>query len=121
MAASILHLNGDGIIETVCLGHDNSFSVILTNDDGAVATTNYTMMTLVVGECLITSTNITGDSIRWSQTGYEVGEVWFQLGHDSIVEGRYPRCYLTVYSATDTDGIVWAALNLLAIGEVETE
>jgi len=119
MAAKVLHLNGDSIIETVYIGHDNSFSVILTNDDGAVATTSYTKMTLVVGSALIESTNVTGSAITWGKTGYAVGEVVFKLGGEALTADRYPRCYLTIYDVNSTEGIVWAALNLLVLDDVE--
>ena len=119
MAASILHLNGDSIIETVYLGHDNSFSVILTDDDGAVATASYTKMSLVVGSALIESTNVISSAITWSQTGYAVGEVVFKLGNEAITSGRYPRCYLTIYDVNNAEGIVWAVLNLLVLDDVE--
>jgi hypothetical protein len=118
MSAKILHIGGDSIQETVYLKHDNSFSIILTDDTGAIATAGIVTLSLSMEGTIITSTNTTGDPIRWNQTGYAVGEIKFMLGNEDITAGHYPNCYIVTYDATNTKGIVWAALDLYVLDDM---
>jgi hypothetical protein len=106
--------------ETVYLLKQNYFSLQLTEQMTAVTTSGFTTMKMAIGDVLVESTNIAGDPIRWSQSGYEDGEVRFQLGEETdLVAGRYPRCYLVVYDATYTSGRVWGAMQLFLLDDVE--
>jgi hypothetical protein len=107
------------LTESVYLGHDNTIDLILRADDIAIPTSSITKITLLIGDTLLSSTNQVTDHIRWNQSGYVVGEVRLQLGHEDLVAGKYPRCYLTVYDIVNTEGIVWGALNLYIASDVE--
>lgn len=105
--------------ENVYIGHDNTIDLILKSDGIAVSTTGITKITLQVADELVSSTNQATDAIRWNQSGYKTGEIRLQLGHQDIDAGRYPRCYLTIYDVVNTDGIVWGALQLFVLADVE--
>lgn len=106
--------------ETVYLLRQNYFSLQLTSSYEPVSTADFTAMKMAIGDVLVSSTNITGDAIRWNQSGYETGEVRLQLGEvTDLVAGRYPRCYLVCYDATYTAGRVWSCLQLFILDDVE--
>ena len=107
------------VTETIYLGHDNTINLILRSDGTAIATASITKITLVIGDIVISSTNAATDHIRWNQSGYATGGVVIQLGHEDLTAGRYNRCYLTVYDPNNVEGIVWGALNLYILADVE--
>jgi hypothetical protein len=100
------------ITSRVYLNHSNTIDIVLTANGAPVDLTGVTQITLVVGDTTISSTNQSTDVIRWSQSGWVTGKVVLTLGGQSIEEGTYPRCYLTVYDATWTSGLVWDVLQL---------
>jgi hypothetical protein len=113
---------GGQLTDTVYLGHDNWLRLKLQDDaalSGIADLTAISVMRLAVGESLISSDNTVGDPILWNQSGYEAGEVRLQLGSLDLTAGRYPRCYLTVYDSANPNGVVWGALQLFVLDEVE--
>ena len=97
--------------ETVWLGHDNSIDLVLKKD--GVALTNdemdaITKITATFGSILIESTNQAADPIRWRGSGYDTGEIRISVGAETIPPRVYNHVWLTVYDASNTDGIVWS-------------
>lgn len=108
------------VYELVYLGHDNVISLLLTSNNVAIDLANITKMTIVVGDTLVTSTNQAADPILWNQVGYPTGKVTLKLGLQDIVAGIYERCYLTIYDVNNPEGIVWDALKLEVVNNVES-
>ena len=114
----LLHKGGE-TTATVYLDRDNVVQLKLMEAGAASATTSITAMKLIVGEVLVSSTNVAADHIRWNQSGYETGEVRLQLGHEELTAGRYHRCFLITYTATNTQGEVWGTLQLFVLNTEE--
>lgn len=114
----LLHKGGETTV-TVYLDRDNTVQLKLMDAGVASATTSITSMKLIIGDVLVSSTNIAANHIRWNQSGYETGEIRLQLGHEELEAGRYHRCFLIPYTATNTQGEVWGTLQLFVLDTEE--
>lgn len=104
--------------EKIYLGHDNTISMVLTEEGEAQSLTAVTKMTLTVGAVTVSSLNGTSDPIKWSGTGFQTGEVRFTLGAQSLVVGVYDAP-LVVYDEGHPEGTVWCKIPVEVIAEVE--
>lgn len=105
------------VIETAYLGRDNSIDLLLKADGVAVDLSSVTRMVLVVaGSTLVSSTNVDGDPILWSKSGYDTGEVRLFLKDESLSTGRN-TAQLVVFDPTNTDGIVWGSFVIVVNAE----
>jgi hypothetical protein len=111
-----------GTFETVYLGHDNSIELLLKADGVSVSLAAVTVMKLTIGEVTIESDNGDSDPIRWAKEGYASGEVRLFLGDQPLVSrGSAYDAWLTVYDASNADGIVWGKFRCKVSGEVEKD
>lgn len=106
--------------EVIYLAHDNRVDLLLKADGVAVDLAAVFQITLKVGTAgaLITSTNLAGDKIRWAQAGYATGEVRIDAGDATLTPGNYDA-YLTVYDASNPDGVVWGHFHAQVVADVE--
>jgi len=105
--------------EYVWIGHDNIINLILKVDGVAQDMSDITKITLSIDLLLISSTNLVTDKILWNKGGYAAGEIRLQLGEVSgLAAGRHDAV-LTVYDATNTDGIVWGIVPLMIKADPE--
>jgi len=108
-------------VDTIYLGHDNTVDLILKVDNAAFALTSVTSITATFGDVTITSTDKAAGTIRWSQVGYDTGEIRLAMGSlETITASKKPYDVpIVTYDAVNTTGIVWGKHRILVKAEVE--
>jgi hypothetical protein len=93
--------------EVVWIGHDNSIDLKLYSNSTAVELASVTKITLSLGTVAVSSSDAASGSIRWNQSGYDVGEIRIMAGSNTALStGRYDAA-LIVYDPANTLGVVW--------------
>lgn len=88
--------------EYVYLGHDNTIDLLLKVDGVIYDITSTTKMEVEFGSTTISSAT-SASAFDWTQGD---GKLYLTMGAESIPTGTY-NAVLTVYDATNTDGVVW--------------
>ena len=104
--------------EIVYNSHDNTIDLQLMSDGSPATLTPVTKITATFGTALVQSANAGTATIRWSQAGYDEGEIRMALGHLTLA----PRTYsvpIVVYSASWASGVVWDTIAVTVTREVE--
>ncbi len=105
--------------EIIYLGRSNSVDFILksqsatSTSSSAADLSGIDRVTLTIGSCAITSSNVAGQMIRWAQAGYVTGEVRISLGTIVTMATGFYDAPLVVYDAGDTSlGLMWGKIPL---------
>lgn len=93
--------------EYVYLGRSNSIDLLLKADGVAADLSSVTKITASFNGTLVSSTNSTAGTIRWSGVGFVTGEIRLLLGTESIPTGKY-SVPIIVYDPANTTGIQWS-------------
>lgn len=94
--------------ENIYIGRSNSIDFVLYADSTMADLSATTAISLRVGDVIITSTDSTGGTIRWSGSGYGTGEVRIFAGSTTLglSTGSFEAA-LVVFDPTNTDGVLW--------------
>ena len=95
--------------EVTYLGHDNTIDLLLKADGVAQSLSGVTRMTLEVGTVTVDS-DVSGSAFDWAPG--VTGKLILALGAEGLTEGTW-QATLTVYDASNTNGIVWGTFNLI--------
>ena len=107
-------------VDTIYLGHDNTVDLILKVDNAAFGLTDVLSITATFGDTTITSEDKAAGTIRWSQVGYDTGEIRLFMGDQDITASKKPyHVPIVTYDAVNTTGIVWGKHRILVKAEVE--
>ena len=107
--------------EVIYLGHDNSIDLVLKNNNTAIDLSGMNRMTLTFGSVALDSTNSSTQIMTWNKVGYATGELRIKMATVSasrVTPGSY-KAILTLYDATETNGIVWGEIPIIVKDEVE--
>lgn len=89
-------------------GHDNVVQLRVDNAGTSTGlTANTTRATLTVGAVTVSS-NDAGTPIAWDDDGV----LTMKLGHSSLVAGSHTGCRLVLFDAVNSNGIMWAELDV---------
>lgn len=89
-------------------GHDNANKVLV---DNAGVSENLTLNTLRITftvDTVIVDSDQDAAAITWDVDGL----VTMHLGNKSLVAGSYSNCRLVLYDAVNTNGVMWAELDV---------
>jgi hypothetical protein len=93
--------------EVIWLNRDNSIKLQLYANSSASDLSAVTQIKLAFGSVTLDSTDASAGVIRWSQAGYETGEIRIIAGASTLLStGRY-NASLVVFDPSNTAGVVW--------------